>query len=200
MTLIMASGLGAGGRKLLSSLRRSNSSCVPTIQEAGSVSNAVDPTRFPRGASSASLASTGASMDGLLKYEDLVGLLTCGLCGMFCGPTMVQCRKGHVICRKCKTDRKLTSCHVCKQTFVDAPNVVLEKMISLIALPCRFRVSGCPEFIFAEAKLEHETFCPYRPIACQYAVDGCEQEMPYKHLSAHHRACSYNPRAIQKET
>ena len=95
----MAASLGAGGRKLLSSLRRSNSSCVSTITETGSSENRAS---FP----------VCSNMDGFLKYEDLVGLLTCVQCNKFCGPTIVQCRKGHVICKACKADLKLTSCKV----------------------------------------------------------------------------------------
>ena len=102
--------------------------------------------------------------------------------------------KGHVICKNCKTVSKLTSCQTCKQIFVDAPNVVLDKLISMIALPCRFRSSGCGQFVFPDKKIEHETFCSCRPINCQYAVDGCSAELPYKDLAAHHRQCQHNPR------
>ena len=132
------------------------------------------------------------TMDGLLKYDDLVALLSCSLCGKFCGDNLLQCRKGHVICRVCKNGNKITSCKTCKQTFVDAPNVVLEKMISMIALPCRFRNSGCSDFVFPDQKINHETFCPCRPIACQHS--GCDKEMPYKEISLHHHKCEYNPR------
>lgn len=138
------------------------------------------------------------SMDGLFKYEDLVGLLSCGMCGKFCGQSIVQCRKGHVICRACKTEQKVTSCKECKQTFVDAPNVVLEKLVNMIALPCRFRQSGCTDFIFPDQKIDHETFCPCRPIACQYASSGCQRELPYKEISSHHRQCDFNPRSNKK--
>ena len=68
--------------------------------------------------------------------EDLMALLTCGLCQKFCGNNIIQCRKGHVICKPCKSEGKITSCkfthpdgRICKQTFVDAPNVVLDKLI-----------------------------------------------------------------------
>ena len=149
--------------------------------------------------SSASLSSSSpkppVSMDGLLKYDDLVALLSCGLCGKFCGDNLLQCRKGHVICRSCKNSSKITSCKTCKQTFVDAPNVVLDKMINMIALPCRFRESGCSDYLFADKKIEHETFCPSRPIACQYSSEGCEQVLPYKELTNHHHKCQYNPRS-----
>ena len=134
------------------------------------------------------------NMDSLFKYEELVGLLSCGICEKYCGNNLVQCRKGHVICKGCKAEGKITSCKICKQTFVDAPNLVLEKLISMIALPCKFRPSGCAEFVFSNAKLEHETFCPCRPISCQYEDKGCSEELPYKDIKKHHLQCSYNPR------
>ena len=72
----------------------------------------------------------------LFISEDLMALLTCGLCQKFCGNNIIQCRKGHVICKPCKSEGKITSCkfthpdgRICKQTFVDAPNVVLDKLI-----------------------------------------------------------------------
>jgi len=133
------------------------------------------------------------AMDGLLKYEDLMALLTCSQCQKFCGNSIVQCRKGHVICKTCKAEAKITSCKICKQTFVDAPNVVLEKLISMIALPCRFRATGCAQFIFPDKKIEHETLCPYRVMSCQYSVQGCIEEMIYKEISAHHRHCQFRP-------
>ena len=134
------------------------------------------------------------NMDSLFKYEELVGLLSCGICEKYCGTNLVQCRKGHVLCKGCKAEGKITSCKICKQTFVDAPNLVLEKLISMIALPCRFRPSGCSEFVFSNAKIEHETFCPCRPISCQYEDKGCSEELPYKDIKKHHLQCSYNPR------
>ena len=153
-------------------------------------------------ASSPSLGSSQSnpliSMDGLLKYDDLMALLSCSLCGKFCGENLLQCRKGHVLCRQCKSGSKITSCKTCKQTFVDAPNVVLDKMIKMIALPCRFRESGCSDFLFADKKLDHETFCPSRPIACQYSMQGCGQVLPYKELTNHHHKCQYNPRLFKK--
>ena len=100
---------------------------------------------------------------------------------------------GHVICKTCKAEAKITSCKICKQTFVDAPNVVLEKLISMIALPCRFRATGCAQFIFPDKKIEHETLCPYRVMSCQYSVQGCIEEMIYKEISAHHRHCQFRP-------
>lgn len=176
-------------RKILKSLLSNTPSCDSAssveVRTATSESNSVSDASDVRGV---------IAMDGLLKYEDLIALLSCSLCQKFCGKSIVQCRKGHVICKNCKTVSKLTSCPTCKQVFLDVPNVVLDKLISMIALPCRFRSSGCGQFVFPDKKIEHETFCSCRPINCQYAVDGCSAELPYKDLAAHHRQCQHNPR------
>ena len=193
-----------GARKLFKSLRRNNSVGGKDVASNGGVvegnscekNSSKDTTVLERPKiSDASFDSVAINMDSLFKYEEVVSLLSCGLCEKYCGANLVQCRKGHVLCRGCKSEAKITSCKICKQTFVDAPNVVLEKLISMVALPCRFRASGCMEFVFSDQKLEHETFCPYRPITCQYAPKGCSAELPYKDISSHHRQCTYNPRS-----
>ena len=79
------------------------------------------------------------STEGMMKYEDMLNMLKCGECSELCTPPLVQCRKGHIYCSNCKQNKKLVQCKKCKQTFVDAPNLALEKLLSFITLPCRFR-------------------------------------------------------------
>ena len=67
---------------------------------------------------------------------DLLHHLTCSSCTLLVAPPVAQCRKGHLYCRNCRNNN---SCKICKQTFVDAPNIALEKILSLIALPCKYR-------------------------------------------------------------
>ena len=57
---------------------------------------------------------------------------------------------------------QLSSCKICKQTFVDAPNQALEKMVGLIGLPCKYGDRGCTELIFLPSRLQHETLCRFR--------------------------------------
>ena len=68
----------------------------------------------------------------------MLTLLTCTECEQMSRPPLVQCRKGHVYCKSCKTDNKIVTCRICKQTFVDAPNVAFEKLVTFIALPCKY--------------------------------------------------------------
>ena len=55
----------------------------------------------------------------------------------------------------------MSSCKICKQTFVDAPNQALEKMVGLIGLPCKYGQRGCTELIFLPSRLQHETLCRF---------------------------------------
>jgi len=44
-----------------------------------------------------------------------------------------------------------------------------------------------------DQRLDHETFCAYRPVSCRFAQHGCELETSYKEIHQHHKVCSYNP-------
>ena len=78
------------------------------------------------------------SSTGLIQYSDLLLVLTCPSCSQAVSPPVSQCRKGHLYCRDCRTNNKIISCRICKQTFMDAPNMALEKIMTLIALPCKY--------------------------------------------------------------
>ena len=70
-------------------------------------------------------------------------------------------------------------------------NAPMGLLLSII-LSCRS--VGCTEFNFSDKKLEHETFCKYRPICCQFSQNGCEIELPFKDIGTHHKQCQYNPK------
>jgi len=125
---------------------------------------------------------------GLIQYEDLLQHLTCSACSCVVCPPVLQCRKGHLYCRACRTGN---CCKICKQTFVDAPNLALEKIMTLIAFPCRYGPQGCPDSIFLPSRLQHETLCQYRPVPCQYNHHGCTQVFSVKDMFWHHKMCKY---------
>jgi len=128
---------------------------------------------------------------GLLQYEDLLHHLTCSDCSLVVCPPVAQCRKGHLYCRNCRTNNKIVSCRICKQTFVDAPNMALEKILSLIALPCKYGTRGCPDSVFIPSRLQHETVCQFRPVNCQYQHHGCQEVFSVKDMFWHHKMCKY---------
>ena len=74
--------------------------------------------------------------DGLVKMAELQDDLRCSECGDIVRWPIVHCRKGHLCCSVC---RKEKFCKVCKQTFADTLNPGLDRMLSLIYLPCKFR-------------------------------------------------------------
>ena len=79
-------------RKILKSLLSNTPSCDSAssveVRTATSESNSVSDASDVRGV---------IAMDGLLKYEDLIALLSCSLCQKFCGKSIVQCRKGVIV-------------------------------------------------------------------------------------------------------
>ena len=124
------------------------------------------------------ISGVASDCRGLVQYEDLLVVLTCLQCRCLVSPPVSQCRKGHLYCLSCKSvpnlfpqlfnlfnrNRKaqqLSSCKICKQTFVDAPNQALEKMVGLIGLPCKYGDRGCTELIFLPSRLQHETLCRF---------------------------------------
>ena len=82
---------------------------------------------------------TGESveLDGKVKYEDLLQLLSCVNCTEMVDTPVSHCRKGHLCCSSCRANMR-TGCKVCKQTMVENPNIAMDRLLSFIALPCKF--------------------------------------------------------------
>ena len=73
---------------------------------------------------------------GKICYSDVLHLLTCPVCTSLVTPPVTQCRRGHLYCSDCSSSSQ--SCSICKQTWLEAPNVALDRIIALIALPCKY--------------------------------------------------------------
>ena len=90
----------SSARKILKTLLSSSPSCdsatTRTPSSSGTAAKAV--TADSNSVSDASDVRGVVAMDGLLKYEDLMALLTCSQCQKFCGNSIVQCRKGSSSC------------------------------------------------------------------------------------------------------
>jgi len=136
-------------------------------------------------------SSSTISSSGKLKYDETMDLLTCKICNQLVKIPFIQCRKGHMYCRECKVENKVVQCKICKQTFVDAPNLAMEQLVSFIAVPCKYSERGCEEFVFVPSRLQHETLCKYRPVNCQFQERGCTQVYSLKDMCWHHKMCSY---------
>lgn len=64
---------------------------------------------------------------GIASYEGLLRLFECPGCHNFMTPPLLQCRKGHLVCEKCKMSLKAT-CPVCKQRVTDNTNYMMEQV------------------------------------------------------------------------
>merc|ERR1711962_79868 len=123
-----------------------------------------------------------------------------GQCTQLVSPPMSQCRKGHLYCSSCKTNNRIISCKICKQTFVEAPNLALERLVTMIGLPCKYGDRGCQEVVFLPSRLQHESLCRYRPIECQYHIHGCQAVFAYKDMPWHHSLCQYGKKNYTQES
>ena len=115
-------------------------------------------------------------MEGVVDREGLVELITCP-CGHLCLPPVSQCRKGHIYCKECWTSNSRT-CPRCKQTVVEGTNPALDRLMAMVALPCRYK--GCEDTLFLHRKAEHEEVCSRRPLPCQNRTRGCKAKHPAK--------------------
>ena len=86
----------------------------------------------------ASIAVTPETQNGKICYEDVLHLLTCPTCESHVSTPVIQCKRGHLSCEDCS--RQQQECPICHQSWMDGPNVILDKIINLIALPCKY---GC---------------------------------------------------------
>ena len=73
---------------------------------------------------------------GKICYSDVLHLLTCPVCSSLVAPPVTQCRRGHLYCSDCSSTTQ--TCLICKQAWLEAPNVALDRIIALIALPCKY--------------------------------------------------------------
>ena len=74
---------------------------------------------------------------GKICYSDVLHLLTCPVCTCLVTPPVTQCRRGHLYCADC-VSASSTNCLICKQPWQETPNVALDRIIALIALPCKY--------------------------------------------------------------
>ena len=101
----------SSARKILKTLLSSSPSCdsatssLRTPSSSGTTAAATAASTDSNSVSDASDVRGVVAMDGLLKYEDLMALLTCSQCQKFCGNSIVQCRKGSSV-MQCNLTKK----------------------------------------------------------------------------------------------
>merc|ERR1719228_3292140 len=92
----------------------------------------------------------------------------------------------------------MVTCRICKKPFLDVPNVALDKIFTLIALPCKYGSQGCITFVFQTNRLQHETVCQFRPVSCQFQHLGCQHVLSIKDMASHHKICRYSDKENKK--
>jgi E3 ubiquitin-protein ligase SIAH1 len=111
-------------------------------------------------------------------------------------PPIILCAKGHNICDKCRP--KIPVCPTCRQQFLDARNVALEKLARDVKYPCPYQKYGCEEFFVHDVVRDHQHICHYRPHtcpSCRLPNVKCSWTGSYndikKHLMEKHRGDCY---------
>lgn len=91
--------------------------------------------------------------------------VSCPVCLLQLTPPVMMCSNGHNTCSECKTDNHCQQCPLCEAPFVETPNPVLDKMLSLLSKPCAcpYISEGCPSFV---SDGHQSQFCVFRTITC----------------------------------
>jgi E3 ubiquitin-protein ligase SIAH1 len=107
-------------------------------------------------------------------------------------PPIILCVNGHNICDICRP--KIPVCPTCRQPFLNATNVALEKLAREMKYPCSYQKFGCEKVFVHDMVREHQYRCHYRPQTCPvYRLPNvkCSWTGSYndvkKHLMEKHR-------------
>ena len=128
--------------------------------------------------------------------QSLLSQLECPVCIEYMMPPIILCVNGHNICDICRP--KIPHCPTCRQPFLNATNVALEKLAREMKYSCTYQKFGCEEVFFHDMVREHQHRCHYRPQKCPaYKLPNvkCSWTGIYKdikkHLMEKHRGDCY---------
>ncbi|XP_061377857.1 E3 ubiquitin-protein ligase siah-1-like [Danaus plexippus] len=119
--------------------------------------------------------------------QNLLRLLECPVCLEWMEPPMCQCRRGHLVCGRCRA--RLAACPVCRTTFSSVRNRAMEAVTELLRYPCRY---GCGRETRLRRRGVHEASCAARRYRCPappcadrppLALTDLPQHFQTKHLS-----------------
>ncbi|EFX80560.1 hypothetical protein DAPPUDRAFT_304089 [Daphnia pulex] len=116
----------------------------------------------------------------------LLSLIECPVCLEPICPPVHQCRRGHLVCGKCKS--QLHQCPTCRDKLSEMRNFAVERIAQLLKYPCQNAGLGCPISILLSGKNTHESTCPFRHYQCLFRTcswAGFQQEM-VPHLRSTH--------------
>nr|XP_049703267.1 uncharacterized protein LOC110384163 isoform X1 [Helicoverpa armigera]XP_049703269.1 uncharacterized protein LOC110384163 isoform X2 [Helicoverpa armigera]XP_049703270.1 uncharacterized protein LOC110384163 isoform X3 [Helicoverpa armigera] len=119
--------------------------------------------------------------------QSLLRLLECPVCLEWMEPPISQCRRGHLVCSRCRM--RLASCPVCRTTFSSVRNRAMEGVAEMLRYPCRH---GCGREVRLRRRAPHEASCGARRYHCP--APPCARHPPLPHHDlAHHFQCKHLP-------
>ncbi|CAH0627356.1 unnamed protein product [Chrysodeixis includens] len=119
--------------------------------------------------------------------QNLLRLLECPVCLEWMEPPISQCRRGHLVCSRCRT--RLASCPVCRTTFSSVRNRAMEGVAEMLRYPCRH---GCGREVRLRRRGPHEASCGARRYHCPAPPCARHPPLPHHEL-AHHFQCKHLP-------
>ncbi|XP_026486240.1 uncharacterized protein LOC113393518 isoform X1 [Vanessa tameamea] len=93
--------------------------------------------------------------------QSLLRLLECPVCLEWMEPPMSQCRRGHLVCGRCRA--RLAACPVCRTAFSSVRNRAMEAVAEMLRYPCRH---GCGRETRLRRRAAHESSCAARRYRC----------------------------------
>lgn len=116
--------------------------------------------------------------------KNLLTLLECPVCFENMEPPICQCRRGHLLCYRCRG--RLNTCPVCRSGLSSVRNRAMERVAEIILYPCRH---GCAREMHLRHRRPHEESCTHRKHSCP--MPRCSHNPMHRHalkehLQAHH--------------
>lgn len=81
----------------------------------------------------------------------------CHLCQLYMLPPILQCTKGHNVCRSCLSDMEI--CYICLAPVTHDNSQVVEYIADNLEFPCKFENLGCQFKGHFRNVLEHQADC-----------------------------------------
>ncbi|CAH2075139.1 unnamed protein product, partial [Iphiclides podalirius] len=110
----------------------------------------------------------------------LLRLLECPVCLEWMEPPVAQCRRGHLVCSRCRS--RLSSCPVCRTAFSTVRNRAMEGVAELLRYPCRH---GCGREVRLRRRGAHEASCSARRYRCPAPPCNERAPLPLAELLSH---------------
>ncbi|XP_030026705.2 E3 ubiquitin-protein ligase sina isoform X1 [Manduca sexta] len=112
--------------------------------------------------------------------QSLLRLLECPVCLEWMEPPISQCRRGHLVCSRCRA--RLASCPVCRTMFSSVRNRAMEGVAEMLRYPCRH---GCGREVRLRRRAPHEASCSARKYHCPAPACTHRHPLPRDQLATH---------------